>query len=214
VSLRAVRLVLLALLPAASLPALAHAEPEEFAYCTVCHGAQGNGNPVIRAPKIAGLEPWYLTRQLQAFRAGWRGAHAEDATGREMRFVAEALPDDAAVARAVAFIGTLAAAPAARTLTGDAQRGAAQYAACAACHGARGEGNAALQAPSLAGQSDWYLLAQLDAYRAGRRGTHPSDALGARMQPLAALLPDAGAVADVLAYLASLPDDETRGTRP
>jgi len=203
-------LVLLARLPAEPL----RAEPEEFAYCTTCHGAQGNGNPAIGAPKIAGLAQWYVERQLRAFRSGWRGTHADDRTGREMRFVAEALPDAAAVERAVAFVATLAAVPPPRTLEGDVQRGAAAYAPCAACHGPQGEGNAALDAPALAGQSDWYLAAQLEAYRAGVRGTHPEDLPGARMRPLAALLPDARAVGDVLAYLVSLSDDETKETRP
>jgi cytochrome c oxidase subunit II len=207
-SLRAPLLALLCAVLCAPVQALA--DTEEFGYCTTCHGAQGNGNPAIGAPKIAGLEPWYLKRQLEAFRAGWRGVHPDDTTAREMRFVAQAIPDAAALDRAVAYVGTLAAEPAARTLAGDAQRGAVHYAACAACHGARGEGNAALDAPRLAGQSDWYVAAQLDAYRAGRRGAHAQDGVGARMRPLAALVPDASAVADLLAHLDSLARAETK----
>src|SRR4029450_7463274 len=87
--------------------AAAYAAPEEFAYCTVCHGAEGNGNVAIRAPKIAGLDAAYLTRQLEAFRVGWRGMHADDRQGREMSFVALTLADDSTLARAVAFVGTL-----------------------------------------------------------------------------------------------------------
>jgi cytochrome c oxidase subunit 2 len=45
----------------------------DYSYCTVCHGAHGNGNPAINAPKIAGIEPWYLKQQLVSFRTGVRG---------------------------------------------------------------------------------------------------------------------------------------------
>jgi cytochrome c553 len=182
----------------------AQAEPEEFAYCTVCHGAEGNGNPVIGAPKIAGLEPWYLTNQLRAFRAGWRGVRPTDAPGQEMHHVAVAIPDEETMGRAVAFVGTLAAKPPPITIKGNTKRGAEQYAPCAACHGESGQGNAALQAPALVGQSDWYLAAELTGYRAGERGAHPDDSVGAQMRAMAATLPDERAIVDVVAYLNSL----------
>jgi cytochrome c553 len=28
---------------------------DDFTFCTVCHGAEGNGNVAINAPKIAGM---------------------------------------------------------------------------------------------------------------------------------------------------------------
>jgi hypothetical protein len=65
-------LYMLALVPAA-------AAGDDFLYCTTCHGADGNGNRAIRAPKIAGMEPWYVEAQLAAFRAGWRGTDPADA---------------------------------------------------------------------------------------------------------------------------------------
>src|SRR5580693_5813157 len=92
---------ILALLPMLAAPAFG--EQRNFEYCTVCHGAQGNGNPAIRAPRIAGLEPWYLKNQLNAFKAGWRGTHAEDAAGNEMRPVAEAL-STTEIDQAVAYV--------------------------------------------------------------------------------------------------------------
>src|SRR5579862_7513123 len=85
-------------------------EPRNFEYCTVCHGAEGNGNPAIRAPRIAGLEPWYLKNQFNAFKAGWRGTHPDDAAGNEMRPVAEAL-SPTEVDQAVSFVATLSARP-------------------------------------------------------------------------------------------------------
>ena len=41
-----------------------------FDYCLLCHGSNANGNYGIRAPKLSGIEPWYLARQLENFAAG------------------------------------------------------------------------------------------------------------------------------------------------
>ena len=48
---------------------------------------------------------------------------------------------------------------------GDATKGKAAYAVCAACHGANGMGNKALNAPRIAGQEPWYLERQLNNYK-------------------------------------------------
>ena len=50
---------------------------------------------------------------------------------------------------------------------GDATKGKAAYAVCAACHGANGMGNKALNSPSIAGQEPWYLERQLNNFKAG-----------------------------------------------
>ena len=50
---------------------------------------------------------------------------------------------------------------------GDATKGKAAYAVCAACHGANGMGNKALNAPRIAGQEPWYLERQLKNYKEG-----------------------------------------------
>lgn len=42
---------------------------------------------------------------------------------------------------------------------GDAARGQVIYEVCQDCHGENGEGNHDLNAPSLAGQYDWYSQA-------------------------------------------------------
>ncbi len=180
------------------------ADADEFLFCTTCHGVEGAGNPAIRAPKIAGMERWYVDAQLAAFRAGWRGADPADMPGHEMRPVAAVLPNDATVARAAAYVETFAATAPPITVEGNADHGATLYVACAVCHGTDGRGNEALAAPALAGQSDWYLVAQLHNYRDGRRGTHQDDVHGATMQPFAATLVDDAAIVDVVAYINSL----------
>ena len=88
---------------------------------------------------------------------------------------------------------------------GDPAKGRALYGGCAGCHGADAMGNAALNAPRLAGQLESYLVVQLNNFRAGIRGTAEGDAGGAMMRPMVSLLPDDQAIADVSAYLASLP---------
>ena len=183
--------------------AAAAAGPDEFGYCTVCHGTNGNGNAAIRAPKLAGLPSWYVRAQLDAFRAGWRGTDAADAPGREMQPVAAALADEHTLVRAVAYVTTFDPHAPTPTVHGDAARGATLYTPCAACHGATGAGDETLGAPALAGQSDWYLVAQLANYRDGRRGTHEGDTHGAAMRALALGLDDA-AIADLVAFIDSL----------
>jgi len=90
-------------------------------------------------------------------------------------------------------------------LAANAEAGKAVYGACVACHGANAEGNPALLAPGLAGQSESYLVRQLWDFKNGRRGADPDDTAGAQMRPMAMALPDGEAIANVAAYLASLP---------
>jgi cytochrome c553 len=87
---------------------------------------------------------------------------------------------------------------------GDAERGKAFYATCGACHGANGEGMEALNAPSLAGQEEWYVIRQLQNFKNGVRGTNPKDTFGMQMAPMAMTLPNDQAMEDVAAYIKSL----------
>jgi cytochrome c oxidase subunit 2 len=87
-----------------------------------------------------------------------------------------------------------------------AANGQQLYAACAACHGQRAEGNAALGAPALAGQSTTYVQRQLRNFRAGMRGVHAKDSYGAQMRAASqATLRDDAAITAVATYVASLP---------
>ena len=40
-----------------------------YATCMACHGAQGEGNQLLNAPKLAGQPGWYLARQLRQLQA-------------------------------------------------------------------------------------------------------------------------------------------------
>lgn len=201
--MKRVGMKVLAVAIAASFTAAANAE-NKFDYCLLCHGAAANGNAGIRAPKLSGMEPWYLTRQLENFAAGIRGTPGGDEPGHEMGPVGLRVKNENTLADAVAFIGTLPAKKPAATIKGDVAHGKKLYAACTACHGAKAEGNAQLQAPALAARSDWYLVTQLKNYRDGLRGVDARDTLGAPMRAIVATLPDEQAITDVVAYINTL----------
>lgn len=180
------------------------ADNSDLSYCTVCHGAHGNGNPAIRAPKISGMESWYIRRQLEAFRDGVRGTHPDDAAGHEMQPVGIRLRDESAMDAAITYVSGFKPKAPPITVAGDVARGRTLYVTCASCHGPNGEGNQTLGAPALADRTDWYLATQLRNYKAGLRGSDQRDSSGAQMRALAATLPDARAIDDVVAYINTL----------
>jgi cytochrome c oxidase subunit 2 len=177
-----------------------------FATCAACHGAQGEGNRDLHAPKLAGQDGWYLRRQLLSYKQGTRGASDKDTYGRMMAPMAATLVDEAAIDDVVAYIATLPDTPAAPTVAGRASAGQQRYVTCGACHGADGRGIQATHAPRLKGMSDWYLAAQIRNFRDGVRGAHPNDLLGAQMALFAAGLTSDQAINDVLAYIDTLKD--------
>jgi cytochrome c553 len=121
-----------------------------------------------------------------------------------MRTVGWRVKNEGTLDAAVKFIGTLESKRPAPTVTGDVAHGKALYATCVACHGAKGEGNASLQAPALAARSDWYLVTQLSNYQKGLRGTDARDTFGAQMRAIVTTLPDEKAIVDVVAYINTL----------
>ncbi len=172
-------------------------------YCTTCHGVEGIGNIAIEAPRLAGMEAWYLKRQLENFRAGIRGTHEEDVQGIAMRPMAAKLSDES-IADIVDWVGDWEYVPAEATVEGNVRKGRTAFQACAACHGANAQGNEALGAPALAGQNDWYLLTQLRNFRAGFRGSHQEDTFGSQMVTMSKTLTDDQAVIDVVSYINTL----------
>lgn len=179
--------------------------PDEFAYCTVCHGVQLMGNPILEAPRLSGMDSWYVENQLKAFRKGWRGKHENDVNGMEMQPMAAALTDEQ-IEGVAAFVARTRSDPPAKTITGDAARGKALFSTCATCHGVRAEGNVALASPALSGLNDWYLVTQLGKFKDGTRGSRPGDIYGAQMRASVGVLPDDQAIRDVVRYISTLND--------
>ena len=181
-------------------------EPFDDRYCTSCHGADGRGNEGVRAPRLAGMEDWYLKRQLEYFRAGIRGTHPEDIEGVAMRPMAAKLSDDS-IADIIEWVGGWTYRPAETTVAGDARAGQQLYRACVACHGDEAQGNEALGAPALAGQNDWYLVTQLKNFMAGYRGNHEDDFFGRQMLTMVRGLGDEEGILNVVSYINTLGAD-------
>jgi cytochrome c553 len=121
-----------------------------------------------------------------------------------MKPMARSLVTDADIKAVAAYVTGLKAAVPPSTLKGDPARGQAAYATCLACHGPQAKGNEALGAPDLTQQADWYLVAQLQKFKQGLRGTHAKDVAGAQMRAMSMTLPDEQSMADVVAYIRSL----------
>ncbi len=178
-------------------------EPFYDRYCTTCHGTDGKGNEGVQAPRLAGMEEWYLKRQLENFRAGIRGTHPEDIEGIAMQPMATKLTDES-IDDILQWVGSWPYVPAEVTISGDAAAGQNLYVSCATCHGDRGQGNESLGAPALAGQNDWYLVTQLRNYMAGFRGHHPDDSFGQQMRVMAQSLGNDAGILNVVSYINSL----------
>ncbi|MBI2186124.1 MAG: c-type cytochrome [Acidobacteria bacterium] len=187
----------------------AHAIPtgeQLYAACESCHGARGEGNVELSAPKLAGLPAWYLTRQLQRFKDGTRGAHPDDEKGLRMRAMARQMMSDAEVEAVVTYVAAMPDVDVILTLPEpDLNAGQADFAACAVCHGEKGEGNESIMAPRIAGLNDWYVAAQIRKYRTGIRGGAEGDDVGAAMREMAnkAVAPER--INNLAAYIQRLP---------
>ena len=92
---------------AASLPGDPQAGQALFATCSACHGENGGGNQDLKAPRIAGIDDWYLATELRKFRSGVRGTSPKDMEGRLMRPMARGLPNEDAIRNVVAYVETL-----------------------------------------------------------------------------------------------------------
>ena len=176
----------------------------QYAVCTACHGPNGEGNPALNAPRLAGQEAWYVRRQIHGFRDGLRGAHERDTFGAQMRAFAAMLPDETAIRNLSAYIESLPGHDQQATVTGNVGRGERLYATCASCHGRQGEGIWALNAPRLADMSDWYLVRQLQNFQHGIRGATAGDHYGWQMATMADSLKDERSINDVVAYINTL----------
>lgn len=172
--------------------------------CAACHGADGNSVAPAN-PKLAGQIPDYLVKQLANFKPAVAGKPAERNNAVMAGFAAALSPDDMRNVAAYYSAQPLKPEKARNKDTvelgqkiyraGIAEKGVA---ACAACHGARGEGVPA-QYPAIAGQFADYIDAQLKAFRAGERANDPNRMMRAN----AARMNDAEikAVADYIAGL-------------
>ena len=165
--------------------AMAGAIEDKVAVCTGCHGPLGHSQ-VPENPILAAQHPGYLESSLQAYVSGERDYGIMKTLAG--RLSAEDIKAISAYFAAQPPAQSQAKAP------GDAARGKARTAVCAACHGL--DGNSVAPAnPNLAGQHATYLSNALKAYKSGSRSN-------AIMASMAAALSDQD-IEDIAAYYAA-----------
>ena len=176
-----------------------------FELCRQCHGQEGEGRQPFLAPAIAGLDQWYIESQLSKFKAGTRGLHPQDLGGLRMYPMSQWLVNEADISAVAGFVAGLTTAPPVPTIEGgDAHKGEAAYALCAACHGKAGEGNKVMNSPPLRGMSDWYLMTTLQKFKDGVRGGNAENPTEMMMRGMAMSLTDEQAMKDVIAHIMTL----------
>jgi cytochrome c oxidase subunit 2 len=159
---------------------------------------------VLNAPKISGQSEWYLRKQLENYKSGLRGSHKDDIYGQQMAPMSMVLFNDTAIDNVIAHIQTFPDNPAPKTIEGDIESGKKTYAVCAYCHGGNAQGTKAMNAPRMAGMTDWYLQRQLQNFKHGIRGQHPQDYYGKQMSFMARILQDDKKIDDLVAYINTL----------
>jgi cytochrome c553 len=169
--------------------------------CFTCHGLDGGGNGA-GAPRLAGLDSGYLTRQLEAYADGRRSHET-------MSWIAGRLTPTERLKVAAYYAslpvpieGETKAQPVpAIYIAGDPAR---DLTACAACHGLDGGGSGAV-VPPLAHQPAAYLAEQLETWKRGNRRNDPGNMM---LEISRKLTPaEVQAVAD---YASALPGDRRR----
>ena len=140
--------------------------------CFTCHGLDGLGDGA-GSPRLAGLDPGYLERQLEAYADG-RRKHPQ------MSWIARNLsPEDRHAVSG--YYAAMAYAPSAMPdvpppvlyFRGDPDR---DLPACASCHGLRGEGIGPAN-PPLGGQPAPYLAGQVIDWVHARRRNDPGNVM-------------------------------------
>lgn len=167
--------------------------------CASCHGDKGEGTQTV--PRLAGLAPAYLAKQLHDFSKGTRISDS-------MAYVAKSL-SETQITELANYYGAMSSPSSAQpALKGDLARGeklalAGDYSknvpACFTCHGTSGIGVGA-QFPGLAAQQPAYIAHQLAMWAGGARHNSPLGLMAGIGKALSD--EDRRAVAD---YLASLP---------
>jgi len=100
----------------------------------------------------------------------------------------------------------------------DSTRGRELFNNCTQCHGVTGSGSHLALAPAIAGQDVWYVEAQLQNFRTGKRADNTQDLPGLRMRPMSRSIHSDEDVKLVAAYVGSLqsvnPTPELEGGDP
>ncbi|MFY0685992.1 MAG: c-type cytochrome [Cyclobacteriaceae bacterium] len=84
------------------------AEKGKLSYqiCAACHGANAEGNKTLNAPRLTGVDDWYLIDQYKKYGNELRGSHPEDTFGAQMKAMSTTLNDED-LKNVMAYIQTL-----------------------------------------------------------------------------------------------------------
>ncbi len=160
--------------------------------CAGCHGVYGQGTADGEYPRLAGMNPAYLAKQLKAFKKRTRinipmipFANERELPEQDVKTITaflaginlpthiEAVDETVTQQEGFDALGRLEQSK--RTLNipnypGNAVAGGRLYRKeCATCHGKKGEGNRLLTIPMLTGQHSRYLLRQIGKFQKGER---------------------------------------------
>lgn len=175
-----------------------------YGHCGECHGNNGLGSEDNTAPKIAGLEEWYIIEQLKKFRQGFRGANSDDLNGKIMAPLSKMLSGDKAIEDLAAHLSQLTGKTE-HVLKGNTVTGERLYKQlCVSCHGDQAQGSLMIKAPKLTGMNDWYIYGQLRKFKSDIRGTHPKDIGGAQMRAVAKTISTKQAMQDISVYISTI----------
>ncbi|MDP4917133.1 MAG: cytochrome c, partial [Haliea sp.] len=75
--------------------------------CSACHGSRAQGNEALQAPRLTGLQDWYIRQQLENFRRGVRGSHSEDRYGKQMVLMARSVQNEQSIDDLLSYLNTL-----------------------------------------------------------------------------------------------------------
>jgi cytochrome c553 len=141
--------------------------------CISCHGDTGNSpQEMATEPKLAGQHEKYLIKQMIEFQKGATGPRPNGIMLGFVQNLSEQDIKDIAAYYATQNI-TLGSVPVSFLPLGQQiYRGGilkSGIPACGACHDADGRGNALMSTPALSGQHPEYIVAQMQAFKAGLR---------------------------------------------
>ena len=197
--LLAVPILAILSIPIANADGDAAAGKAKSAACAACHGPDGNSpaNPIW--PKLAGQHPGYIKQQLIAFKSGAR----KNQTMSPMAIPLKDQDIDDLTAYYSGQSQSEGSAAADKVKLGEkiyrAGNPVSEVAACMACHGPTGVGNAPANFPRISGQHAAYIEKALKDFRSGNRNNDT----GAMMRGVTARMTDKE-IAAVAQYIQGL----------
>jgi len=137
-----------------------------FDDCEACHRKDASGRTSGAIPRLSGQHASVIVKQVVDIRSGQRLNPPMKPFVEPSELTLQAMADIASYLQALPVVGRMGQGPGS-----DLARGKTLYERdCTGCHGAQGEGRAALFHPMVAAQHYSYLLRELGLIRDGGRG--------------------------------------------